>query len=184
MNSSELTHAPPRRRSGANINAPSPSPPETPSNTDPSTSFPPHNATSRASRRPPPPPPPAAPPALPPFSSARPTGAAASAPTPVQGTTIYVFDPEDRFQKVQRRSLDRRPAEAIAAAQAGRMKYQAGVKTVKRQTQATVATCPPRMKSKDNRGKLQLQRRYHRRQLGLPPVDKQEHAMRAASCVS
>ncbi|EGZ14864.1 hypothetical protein PHYSODRAFT_508397 [Phytophthora sojae] len=119
MNSSELTHAPPRRRSGANINAPSPSPPETPSNTDPSTSFPPHNATSRASRRPPPPPPPAAPPALPPFSSARPTGAAASAPTPVQGTTIYVFDPEDRFQKVQRRSLDRRPAEAIAAAQAG-----------------------------------------------------------------
>ncbi|KUF83808.1 Lysosomal alpha-glucosidase [Phytophthora nicotianae] len=32
-------------------------------------------------------------------------------PTPVQGTTIYVFDPEDRFQRVQRRSLDQRPIE-------------------------------------------------------------------------
>ncbi|GMF26959.1 unnamed protein product [Phytophthora fragariaefolia] len=116
MNSSELTHAPLRRRSGANNIAPSPSPPETPANTSPSTSFPAHKF-SGASRRAPPPPPPAAPPVLPPFSSVRPT--TATAPTPVQGTTIYVYDPDDRFQRVQRRSLDRRPAEAIAAAQAG-----------------------------------------------------------------
>ncbi|KAG3244372.1 hypothetical protein PI124_g10846 [Phytophthora idaei] len=111
MNSSELTHAPPRRRSG--ITAPSPSSPRTPSNTTP---FPTRNLYSGQSRRAPPPPRPASPPALPPT---RPSAVAASAPTPVQGTTIYVFDPEDRFQRVQRRSLDQRPIEATEAVEAG-----------------------------------------------------------------
>ncbi|KAK1940989.1 1-phosphatidylinositol 3-phosphate 5-kinase FAB1 [Phytophthora citrophthora] len=115
MNSSELTHAPPRRRSGASSAAPSLSPPETPSST-PAMPFPTRNSYSGSSRRAPPPPPPAAPPALPPFSSARPTAAGA---TPVQGTTIYVFDPEDRFQRVQRRSLDRRPPDATEAVEIG-----------------------------------------------------------------
>ncbi|KAH7491298.1 uncharacterized protein KRP23_223 [Phytophthora ramorum] len=110
MNSSELTHAPPRRRSGASSIAPSPSPPETPSNSAPSMPFP----SSASSRRAPPPPPPVAPPLLPPLSSARPS-ATGAAPTPVQGTTIYVYDPEDRFQRVQRRSLDRRPSELVDA---------------------------------------------------------------------
>ncbi|KAG1706378.1 hypothetical protein DVH05_001525 [Phytophthora capsici] len=116
MNSSELTHAPPRRRSGASSTAPSQSPPETPSNT-PATPFPTRNSYSGQSRRAPPPPPPAAAPTLPPFSSTRPT-AAATGVTPVQGTTIYVYDPEDRFQRVQRRSLDRRPPDATEAAEA------------------------------------------------------------------
>ncbi|KAL3663865.1 hypothetical protein V7S43_011277 [Phytophthora oleae] len=117
MNSSELTHAPPRRRSGASSTAPSLSPRETPSNT-PVTPFPSRDSNSGPSRRAPPPPPPAAPPALPPFSSTRPTAVANPAATPVQGTTIYVYDPEDRFQRVQRRSLDRRPPDATEAAEA------------------------------------------------------------------
>ncbi|KAE8891618.1 hypothetical protein PF005_g18448 [Phytophthora fragariae] len=156
MNSSELTHAPPRRRSGAYNHAPSSSPPETPSNSTPSTSIPSRNAYSRASRRPPPPPPPAAPPALPPFSSDRPAATTTAAPTPVQGTTIYV--------RVQ-------------------MKFLAEVKTAKKQRiQAMVATCLPRMKSKDKPDSLQ--QRHFRRQLELLLVDKQERAMRAASCAS
>ncbi|ETI53326.1 hypothetical protein L917_03479 [Phytophthora nicotianae] len=102
MNSSELTHAPPRRRSG--VTAPSLSPPETPSNTT-------RNSYAGQSKRAPPPPRPTTPPALPLYSSMRPSATAAPTPTPVQGTTIYVFDPEDRFQRVQRRSLDQRPIE-------------------------------------------------------------------------
>ncbi|KAG7378281.1 hypothetical protein PHYPSEUDO_010293 [Phytophthora pseudosyringae] len=119
MNSSELTHVPPRRRSGVSSTAPSPSPPETPSKSTPSTSFPSRNSYSGPSRRAPPPPPPATPPVLPPAISTRPTASAASQPTPVQGTTIYVYDPEDRFQRVQRRSLDQRSPEATEAMEAG-----------------------------------------------------------------
>ncbi|KAG7399604.1 hypothetical protein PHYBOEH_008392 [Phytophthora boehmeriae] len=114
MNSSELTLPPPRRRSGGST-APSPSPPDTPSNDTPSTFVPIRTTHPSRARRAPPPPPPAAPPALPPFSSSRPTALSGPAPTPVQGTTIYVYDPEDTFHTVQRRSsLDRRPLDADA----------------------------------------------------------------------
>ncbi|EEY63108.1 uncharacterized protein PITG_14757 [Phytophthora infestans T30-4] len=102
MNSSELTHAPPRRRSG--VTASSSSPPTTPP-------LPSRNSYAGQSKRAPPPPRPATPPSLPLYTSMRPS--ATAAPTPVQGTTIYVFDPEDRFQRVQRRSLDQRPIETI-----------------------------------------------------------------------
>ncbi|OWZ18937.1 hypothetical protein PHMEG_0006885 [Phytophthora megakarya] len=109
MNSSEITHAPPRRRSGASSIAPSPSPPETPSTGAP---FPSRNSYSGPPRRSPPPPPPAAAPSLPPFSLSRPAAKAAPVLTPSQGTTVYVYDPEDQLQRVQRRSLDRRPTDA------------------------------------------------------------------------
>lgn len=106
MNSSELTHPPPRRRSGAS-SVPLPSPPDTPSTFVP--------IRSSLSRRAPPPPPPAAPPVLPPYRPTRASSTATPAPTPVQGTTIYVYDPEEQF--VQRRSsLDRRPPESPAEA--------------------------------------------------------------------
>ncbi|RLN87168.1 hypothetical protein BBJ28_00008109 [Nothophytophthora sp. Chile5] len=119
MNSSELTLPPPRRRSVAGSSnasaAPSPSPPETPSNGvssyAPVTFFQRPASLSVPSRRAPPPLPPAAPPMLPPYNATRPTVTSAATPTPVQGTTIYVYD-EDKFQKLQRRSsLDRRPLE-------------------------------------------------------------------------
>ncbi|CAI5744713.1 unnamed protein product [Peronospora destructor] len=85
MSSSELTHGPPRRRLVA-------SPLELPRTLHPAVI-----------------------PALPPFSSTRPTAMASSALTPAHGTTIYVFDYEDRLQKVQRRSLGCRPPKATKA---------------------------------------------------------------------
>ncbi|CAH0488500.1 unnamed protein product [Peronospora farinosa] len=102
MNSSELTHAPPRRRPVA-------SPLETPSNSPSLTLAPSRNSFPVTSRRTLP----SA--AIPSFSSTRPTARASSALTPAHGTTIYVFDPEDRFQKVQRRSLGHRPPKSTNA---------------------------------------------------------------------
>ncbi|CAI5729186.1 unnamed protein product [Peronospora destructor] len=105
MNSSELTHGPPRRRPVA---SPLETPPNSPSLASASSrkSF---SWTSRRTLHP------AAIPALPPFSSTRPTAMASSALTPAHGTTIYVFDYEDRLQKVQRRSLGCRPPKATEA---------------------------------------------------------------------
>ncbi|KAI9919489.1 hypothetical protein PsorP6_017628 [Peronosclerospora sorghi] len=92
MNSSELTHVPPRRPIEATSPVSSPSLP---------------HASVPSSRRAPPPPP-RGPPLFVPGVTSRdaPTSETTSAvPLPLQGTTVYVYDPDDHVQKVQRRSV-------------------------------------------------------------------------------
>ncbi|KAL8022813.1 putative FYVE zinc finger, Zinc finger, FYVE/PHD-type, Zinc finger, RING/FYVE/PHD-type [Plasmopara halstedii] len=89
MNSSELTHAPPRQRTALSSSANESSKIISPSGNP---------------KRAPPPPCPAVPPALPTFSSRT---SASRALTPHQGTTIYVHEPQDQLQRVRRRGLDK-----------------------------------------------------------------------------
>ncbi|CAH0478870.1 unnamed protein product [Peronospora belbahrii] len=112
MNSCELTHAPPRRRPGTgDLAAIS----ETPSNSSSLMSAPSRNSCSGRLRRAPLPPPPLPPPIPPRFNTTRPSAMTSAAPTPAKGTTLYVYDPEDRFQKVHRRSFDQRSLKASEA---------------------------------------------------------------------
>ncbi|CAI5710878.1 unnamed protein product [Hyaloperonospora brassicae] len=115
MNSSELSHAPSRRRSRIASVTLSPSPVEVSTTYTPSTLTPSRQTYPGTPRRPPPPPPPATLPALHPCHLTRQAAMPPTAPMPMQSTAFCAFDPDDGFQTVHQHRLDDGPPDGTEA---------------------------------------------------------------------